>query len=79
MTITESAIKTVAEAIQKDPSAAESFKNDPEKRGPLMERLLDTLCGAEVEGPFVRFDLGCAQPVIPYAELEKAVLAELEK
>lgn len=79
MTITESAVRTIAGSVKKDPALLAEFLTDPEKRRAAMERLLDTGCGAEAEGVFVRFDLGCAQPVVPYAELEKAVLAELGK
>lgn len=79
MTLIENAIVKIADKIRKDPEMTEAFLKDEKKRHACMERLLDTECGAEVEGIYVRFDLGCAQPVAPYAELEKAVLDALDK
>lgn len=74
MTITEMAVQKLSAWLKQNPEAKEQFMCDGEKRHDYMEMLLDTECGAEVSGPMVRFDLGCAQPVVPYSELEAAVL-----
>ena len=77
MTITEDAVRRITASLRKDPKAEEQFIMEPMKRRALMERLLDTECGAEITENMIRFDLGCAQPVIPYAELENAVLESI--
>ena len=73
MTITENAVEKLVNWLKERPDAAEAFITDAGKRRDYMENLLDTECGAEVSGDAVRFDLGCAQPIVPYAVLEKAV------
>lgn len=78
MTITESAVRSLATWLGKRPEEKERFLADEKMRRAYMERLLDTECGAEANGDWIRFDLGCAQAVVPYAELEREVLEALK-
>lgn len=77
MTITESAVAKLAAWLGEHKDAEELFLKDAAGRRSYMEMLLDTECGAEAMGDLIRFDLGCAQAIVPYAELETAVLAAL--
>ena len=78
MAVTDSAISKITARLREDREMETLFKTDITKRREYMEMLLDTECGAEASGELVRFDLGCAQAIVPYEKLETAVLEALQ-
>ena len=78
MTVTEAAIAAITQHLQRlGREERESVLSDRSRLKDCITDVLDRDCGAEVEGPLVRFDLGCAQAIVPYEELERAVLDAL--